>query len=208
MIVYDIDGNIAYQFTDREIHYASTGEPVSIPLKYLNDTSLYAENFNSTTTNHPGISAGLERQVEGLQNILLNEHGLSKTDLDKMYLDVMIHLKEATSLETLPDFVIKRYHIQTLAEVRVPITKIYDLTTIPEVISITDVERPTTFGITSSTSENFPLSLKHQIKQGIEPMNVICKEGLELIFKSSNNSPACVKPKTAEKLIERGWARV
>ena len=35
---------------------------------------------------------------------------------------------------------------------------------------------------------------------------VICKQGLELIFKSSNGSPACVKPKTAEKLIERGWA--
>ncbi len=32
-----------------------------------------------------------------------------------------------------------------------------------------------------------------------------CKTGLELIFKASNNSPACVKPSTATKLVERGW---
>jgi len=33
-----------------------------------------------------------------------------------------------------------------------------------------------------------------------------CKQGLELIFKN-NNSPACVKPETVEKLLDRGWAR-
>ena len=33
-----------------------------------------------------------------------------------------------------------------------------------------------------------------------------CKEGLELIFKTTDGSPACVKPITAEILIQRGWA--
>ena len=51
-------------------------------------------------------------------------------------------------------------------------------------------------------------SLKTQIKNGILPDSVTCREGLELIFKVANNFPACVKPSTAEKLIERGWARV
>ena len=49
-------------------------------------------------------------------------------------------------------------------------------------------------------------SPKKQIKIGINPNDVTCNEGLELIFKSTDGSPACVKPKTAEKLIERGWA--
>jgi len=44
-----------------------------------------------------------------------------------------------------------------------------------------------------------------QIAEGILPENVVCKEGLQLIFKSKDNSPACVKPQTAEKLVERGW---
>ncbi len=45
-----------------------------------------------------------------------------------------------------------------------------------------------------------------QMKNVIKPETVVCNEGLELIFKSTDGSPACVKPKTAEKLIERGWA--
>jgi len=49
-------------------------------------------------------------------------------------------------------------------------------------------------------------SPKKQVSQGVTPMEVICKEGLELIFKLTNNSPACVKPSTIVKLIERGWA--
>jgi len=36
--------------------------------------------------------------------------------------------------------------------------------------------------------------------------DISCKEMFVKIFKY-NGSPACVKPKTAEKLIERGWAR-
>jgi len=50
------------------------------------------------------------------------------------------------------------------------------------------------------------LSPLKQVSTGIDPHNVICKEGLELIFKKSNFNPACVKPSSIEKLIERGWA--
>lgn len=49
------------------------------------------------------------------------------------------------------------------------------------------------------------LSPKKQIDKGRLSENVRCNEGLELIFKSTDYSPACVKPQTAEKLIERGW---
>ena len=44
-----------------------------------------------------------------------------------------------------------------------------------------------------------------QVAQGIDPVEVTCNLELVLIIKH-NGSPACVKPKTAEKLIERGWA--
>ena len=42
---------------------------------------------------------------------------------------------------------------------------------------------------------------------GILPEELECKKGLELVFKVTDNSPACVKPSTAEKLIQRGWAK-
>ena len=51
----------------------------------------------------------------------------------------------------------------------------------------------------------FPSPLK-QIQNGVNPTSVTCTEGMELVLKFSDGSPACIKPSSAEKLIERGWA--
>lgn len=45
-----------------------------------------------------------------------------------------------------------------------------------------------------------------QILYGILRSNIVCKEGLVLFFKTTDISPACVNPETAEKLVERRWA--
>ena len=57
----------------------------------------------------------------------------------------------------------------------------------------------------TNTSRNDLLAPLKQIENGIFPIDVICKEGLELVFKSNNGNPACVKPETIEKLVERNW---
>ena len=44
-----------------------------------------------------------------------------------------------------------------------------------------------------------------QIKTGVPINEIQCKDNLELILKTSNNSPACVTSETKIKLIERGW---
>lgn len=44
-----------------------------------------------------------------------------------------------------------------------------------------------------------------QISNGTMPEKVTCSEEFQLIFKASDNSPACVKPESISKLIERGW---
>jgi hypothetical protein len=51
----------------------------------------------------------------------------------------------------------------------------------------------------------FPPPLK-QIVEGIAPENVTCTEGLIIVLKASDNSPACLKPTSVEKMIQRGWA--
>ncbi|MCE9651489.1 MAG: hypothetical protein K8Q89_00255 [Nitrosarchaeum sp.] len=58
------------------------------------------------------------------------------------------------------------------------------------------------FLVTANLKELSPLK---QIKSGIEPENILCRENLELIFKYDNSS-ACVKSETKIKLIERGYA--
>jgi hypothetical protein len=50
------------------------------------------------------------------------------------------------------------------------------------------------------------LSPLKQIKSGIVPENVVCKEGLELVFKL-NGQPACVKTTSIQKLITWGWTQ-
>jgi carboxymethylenebutenolidase len=68
-----------------------------------------------------------------------------------------------------------------------------------------------TFGLTENFIQEadaiayFPSPLK-QIKEGVNPSEVTCTEGLELVLKQSNGQPSCLKPSSVAKLIERGWA--
>ena len=48
------------------------------------------------------------------------------------------------------------------------------------------------------------VSLKQQISFGVYPYDVRCETGFELILRP-DFSPACVKPTSSIKLIERGW---
>jgi len=59
----------------------------------------------------------------------------------------------------------------------------------------------------SSENKKQPSSPKKQLQSGVLAEEIKCKEGLELAFKNTNNSPVCVKPATLQKLIERGWAK-
>lgn len=51
----------------------------------------------------------------------------------------------------------------------------------------------------------FPLM---QFKSGISAEDVQCNQGLQIIIKVEDNSPACVTSQTAQKLIERGWGMI
>ena len=48
-------------------------------------------------------------------------------------------------------------------------------------------------------------SLKDQIMSGVSYDKIICRDGFSLAIKPSNESSACVKEQTLEKLISRGW---
>lgn len=52
---------------------------------------------------------------------------------------------------------------------------------------------------------DYVVSPLKQFKSGIPLDKIQCKEGLELVFKSHDSSPVCVKSETKQRLIERGW---
>ena len=49
------------------------------------------------------------------------------------------------------------------------------------------------------------MSPKAQMLAGISASQVMCKEGLNLVFKATDGSPICIKASTVYKLIETGW---
>ena len=73
-----------------------------------------------------------------------------------------------------------------------------------EAFRITGYDNSVCINSITSIKNDSPLK---QFKSGISLEKTLCSEGFELIFKVSNNSPACVKPFTISKLIDRGWAQ-
>lgn len=59
---------------------------------------------------------------------------------------------------------------------------------------------------TENTMAPVILSPLKQIKDGILPENVVCNEGLNLVFKI-NGQPACIQTASIEKLVAWGWAQ-
>lgn len=51
------------------------------------------------------------------------------------------------------------------------------------------------------------LSPHQQFKSGVNSTDVQCTSDFYLIIKAVDNSPACVTYQTAQKLVQRGWAK-
>ena len=66
---------------------------------------------------------------------------------------------------------------------------------------------PDNTNITSSVSQLEISSPLKQFKSGIAAQDVKCKQGLQLVIKSEDRSPACVTTNTVTALIERGWTQ-
>jgi len=45
-----------------------------------------------------------------------------------------------------------------------------------------------------------------QVKSGVAPKAVQCKQGFTLILKAEDGSPACVDPMVSQILLQRGWS--
>lgn len=58
--------------------------------------------------------------------------------------------------------------------------------------------------ISNQTIEKI-MSPLQQFRSGIAEKDVQCNQGLQLIVKAEDGSPACVKPQTAQTLVEHGW---
>jgi len=71
---------------------------------------------------------------------------------------------------------------------------------------VQEIKQESTNQILKIVEPSTPLAPKHQTSLGLEPQEVICKDGLVLTLKKSDDSAACVKSSSLDILIQRGWA--
>ncbi len=72
--------------------------------------------------------------------------------------------------------------------------------------NISNYNSTTSFGSSIPSLQIKNESPLKQFKLGIPSNNVKCEQGLHLVIKAKDNSPACVKLDAAYMLIKRGWA--
>ncbi len=77
-------------------------------------------------------------------------------------------------------------------------------TKIPSNMAITTNTTTTSTNMTMTTTPKI-MSPKEQVTSGIQPKDVKCKSGFELIINQFNSRPACVKSDIASLLVTRGW---
>ena len=73
------------------------------------------------------------------------------------------------------------------------------------------IENPFESFIQSSEKQiisDTPMTPRAQMLAGLSGNQVMCKDGLNLVIKSADGTPACVKASTIFKLIERSWISV
>lgn len=64
------------------------------------------------------------------------------------------------------------------------------------------------YSMLNSTQSQTVSSPLEQSRFGIDSHDIVCKQNLQLVMKSEDGSPACIRSDTVSKLVERGWIKL
>ena len=177
-------------YTDPVTHYLNTkeGHPHIVIIRYSEFTlpmTLKSENNSKTTSYFIHVTDGnnftAEMMPPGVSIRVLPNHFITSNETEQKFNIVIKVDKNAPSGVYEPNLVIKWND---------------NVTQSMEISSIS-------FQIGKWNWD----SLSKQVESGISKNDVVCKSSIQIVvIKSEDGSPACVKPDTAKKLIERGWA--
>ena len=229
MGIWDIDAEIftsdMYNAKDLKVSFSTEPKISDLTLDTFDNVNLQFEFFNATMHPLEHVTYRIEISYQGVllaRNLVYSENNTSIIQISPVSECDELELWKCTDYHgsehvTAPG-ALYSYGENNIVIIGPTFSQVglYDISI--QIIGInssrTELTNPQTFNFPVNISQENVLlketkkitySPKKQLESGITPEDIICKEGLQLIFKLSDNSPACVTLETAEKLIQRGW---
>ena len=169
--------------------------------------------INATLVNNSTNTINVKNGCGGSFSVELDEHAKSEVKVCN-WMAIQIILKPGQNItgSSLSSNIAYRAIAPGIANATVTFSYFVENNTSPNLSfdnNATDISKSFVYvvsnqSVPSISSISSPLA---QFKSGVLANNVTCKQGLELIFKAEDDSPACVRQQTVQVLVERGWAK-
>lgn len=169
--------------------------------------------INATLVNNSTNTINVKNGCAGSFSVAFDDHAKSEVAKVCNWMAIQIILKPGEKITTssLASNLSYKAIAPGTANATVTFSYIVGNSTTPNVSfdnNSTEISKSFMFTVSNQT-KTIPsiASPLEQVRSGIAAKDVTCKQGLELVFKSTDGSPACAKPDTASVLIQRGWAK-
>ncbi len=169
-------------------------------------------SVNATIVNHSNQTISVHNDCSGAFSIVFDNNVATSPTKVCNFMAIQIILKSGENITRSSLFSVIGYKAVSPGIVNATITASY-IPVIQTNSSVSNTVNP--INITKSfqfTIENqtttIPSVTPHpltQFKSGVAAKDVKCQSDLQLVIKSEDGSPACVKPQTAQRLIVLGW---
>ena len=166
-------------------------------------------SINATIVNNSNQTISVHNDCNGAFSVLFDNHVTSGPTKVCNFMAIQIILKPGENITRSSLFSVTGYKAESSGTVNATITASY--VPVNQTNSSSYAENP--INVTKSfqfdiLNQTTPTLIQHpltQYKSGIAAKDVKCLSDLQLVIKSEDGSPACVKPQTAQRLVDLGW---
>lgn len=165
---------------------------------------------NATIVNNSDRTISVHNDCSGAFSVTFDDHVTAGQTKVCNFMAIQIILKPGENITRSSLFSVVGYKADSAGTVNATVTTSYIPVNDTD-SSILYSENPTKvtksfqFTILGKTTPNVTSSPLTQFKAGVAAKDVKCQSDLQLVIKSEDGSPACVKPQTAQRLVNLGW---
>ncbi|MDR3782030.1 MAG: hypothetical protein P4K92_01785 [Candidatus Nitrosotalea sp.] len=200
----------------KPIQAENTGNIMIVNTQVMPSVIKVGDTFviNATLVNNSTNTINVKNGCGGPFSVALDEHAKAEVRVcNWMAIQIILQPGQNITASSLASNITYRAIESGVANATVTFSYIVKNNTSPNLSfdnDVTDISKSFVYTVSnqsvpSISGISLPLA---QFKSGVLANNVTCKQGLELIFKAEDGTPACVSQQTVQVLVLRGWAKV